>query len=131
MLVFKPIVHRGLEEAIREAEERITALQEGVEADLEWFGRTASDEMVETHTFQNRTFRLETSIGYELYRFHQSQVASVEVHALADYASQVEYGHPGPPPARPYPFFWPVFWSRVPLLWDRLKETLDRALGGT
>lgn len=122
------VTHHGLDTAISEADDLILQLRQGVEGDLEWFGKTSRDEMVATHTFQNRTFRLETSIGYELHRFHESQRAHVEVHALENYASQVEEGHPGPPPARPYPFFYPIFWSNAPLLDDRLQATLDRVL---
>jgi hypothetical protein len=84
--------------------------------------------MVETHTFQNRTFRLEESIGYNVDAFRDFK-ATVDIYATAPYATQVEHGHPGPPPARPYPFFWPVYYKHEPLLWERLEATVETSLG--
>lgn len=120
----------GVEAAIRELDERLAAMREGIERDLNAFGKGAAEEMVETHTFQNRTYRLEESIGYDVDGFGGGNRAQVEVHAEAPYASQVEFGHPGPPPARPYPFFYPVWYKRVPLLDNQLQTTVDAALGG-
>lgn len=118
----------GVEEMQADIDGRLEALLAGVEEDLDWFGRSARDEMVATHTFQNRTFRLERSIGYTLVPWVNG-IAQVTSYAIAPYASQVEFGHPGPPPARPYPFFWPVFYHFEAALWDRVRETMLSTIG--
>ena len=118
----------GVEETLADIDARIAALKDGIRADAERWGKGATDEMVRTHTFQNRTYRLESSIGYHLVAFDGTY--TLGVFASAPYASQVEHGHPGPPPARPYPFFWPVFWEHEPLLYDALQVTLDTSLQG-
>jgi hypothetical protein len=121
----------GLDEALAEIDRRLDTLKQDVHLDLDWFGRTTSNEMVATHTFQNRTFRLETSIGYKAFFWNPSTGWRVEVEASAWYASQVELGHPGPPPARPYPFFWPVWYRYYPdALMEKLQATVTTALGG-
>lgn len=129
MLIPK-ITVTGVEAALREIDERIAAMHDGIEDDLEAFGKGAAEEMVSTHTFQNRTYRLEGSIGYVVTPFSGGTRARVEVHAEADYASQVEFGHPGPPPARPYPFFYPVWFTHLPLLDNDLQVTVDQKLMG-
>ncbi len=129
MLIPK-ITITGVEEALRDVDARFEAMRDGIEGDLDTFGRDAAQEMVDTHTFQNRTFRLEGSIGYDVTPFGPTNHASVELHAMADYASEVEEGHMGPPAARPYPFFWPVFYKRAPLLDNQLQVTVDNALAG-
>lgn len=118
----------GVEETIADVDRRLALMHEGVEQDLDWFGRTTSEEMIETHTFQNRTFRLEGSIGYDVHPFDSADEAAVEVFAHAEYASQVEFGHPGPPAARPYPFFYPVWFKWEPILMERLQGTVEQAL---
>lgn len=118
----------GVEEALAEIDRRLGLLHEGIHDTLDWFGKTTSDEMVETHTFQNRTYRLESSIGYEVTPINGAERMSVNVFANASYASQVEFGHPGPPPARPYPFFWPVFYRWEPAIYDRLQTVVEFAL---
>ena len=117
----------GIEEAIREADDIIAQIERGPVDELEWFGKTTTDEMVRTHTFQNRTFRLESSIGYQVYPI-LGHIFRVKVEATAPYASQVEEGHPGPPAARPYPFFYPVFWAHEPMLQQRVQAWLDHTL---
>jgi hypothetical protein len=121
----------GLEDVLADIDRRIEALKANVHADLDWFGRTATAEMVATHTFQNRTYRLESSIQYKAFFWTPSRGWRVEVEAGAWYASQVEFGHAGPPPARPYPFFWPVFYRWWPdALLERLQGTVERSLSG-
>lgn len=128
MIQFK-IRLTGAEEALADFDRREANAHRYVEEDLEWFGKTAEEQMIQTHTFQNRTFRLEGSIGYDLYVF-QGNFAHLAVFALAPYASQVEFGHPGPPPARPYPFFWPVFYNLSPELLARMDESWNRGWAG-
>ena len=130
--MIKPtLVLTGLDEALAEIDRRLANLHAGIHADLDWFGRTTTEEMVRTHTFQNRTFRLETSIGYKAFFWVAGRGWRVEVEASAWYAEQVEFGHPGPPPARPYPFFWPVYYKYYPeALTERLQATTERTLGG-
>lgn len=118
-----------MDETLAEIDARLARLHENIEADLKWFGEGAADEMKETHTFQNRTYRLESSITYTVYYF-RGGVARVVVEAGMWYASLVENGHPGPPPARPYPFFWPVWWKWEPMLWPQLQTTVEETLGG-
>lgn len=121
---------KGLPEALASIEDKIQALKDAVHADLDWFGKVTTNEMVATHTFQNRTYRLETSIGYKAF-YWTGGAWRVEVEAGAPYASQVEFGHPGPPPARPYPFFWPVWYRYYPdPLFKRIQRNVDYALGG-
>lgn len=117
----------GLDEAVAEIDRRLALMRTNVEKDLEWFGKTTTEEMIETHEFQNRTYRLEGSIDYDLYRF-QGNEANVAVFALAPYASEVEHGHPGPPPARPYPFFYPAFYRWQEPLWEKMQTSVEFAL---
>lgn len=117
----------GVEELQAELDRRLELMHRNVEGALDWFGKTTTEEMIETHTFQNRTFRLEGSIDYDLYVFVGNE-AHLAVFALAPYASQVEEGHPGPPAARPYPFFWPVFYTWEPVLYEKLQTAVEFAL---
>lgn len=118
----------GVDEAIADVTRRLAAMQDGVRQTLDAFGKSASEEMIRTHTFQNRTYRLENSIGYHVADFPEGHF-TLGLFASAPYATQVEFGHPGPPPARPYPFFWPVYYEMEPQLWNQLEVTVHTALG--
>lgn len=105
----------GIPDVIDRLDERHKQARENVQNTLDWFGKGSADEMVRTHTFQNRTYRLEGSIGHSVEPFENGQ-AFASVFALTSYASLVEFGVPGK--SRPYPFFWPVFYKWLPLLRD-------------
>ncbi|CAN5608020.1 hypothetical protein BH24ACT15_BH24ACT15_34840 [soil metagenome] len=120
-MMFPKITLIGVEEAIAELDRREALVHENVEQGLAAWGQQATMQMIETHTFQNRTYRLEGSIGYDVHGWSGTG-AQLAVFALANYSSQVEFGHPGPPPARPYPFFWPVFWNTEPDFWFQMRS---------
>jgi len=119
----------GVEEALAELDRREALARTNIERAMEAWGKKAEQQMIDTHTFQNRTYRLEGSIGYDLYVFVGAH-AHLAVFALAPYASQVEFGHPGPPPARPYPFFWPVFWNLEPEFTENLSAAWTAGWNG-
>lgn len=75
----------GIEQALAEADEILARLEAGPVSELEWFGRTATEQMIQTHTFQNHTYRLENSIGYRVYPI-LSHIFRVAVEATAPYA---------------------------------------------
>jgi hypothetical protein len=118
----------GLDHVLNDIDMKLAAAQQVVMDDLKVFGEGAKDEMVRTHTFQNRTFRLEGSIDYDVIGFEGSGQPHVTVFALTSYASQVEFGVPGR--SRPYPFFWPVFYKWLALLEEKLKDDWPRAFHG-
>lgn len=120
-MIHVTITMHGVEEALAELDRREALVRDNVNSALASWGKAATEQMIETHTFQNRTYRLEGSIDYDVHPF-SGDAASLAVFALAPYASQVEFGHPGPPPARPYPFFWPVFWNLEPEFWFQLEN---------
>ena len=91
---------------------------------LEWFASTVTNEMITQHSFQNRTGRLERSIGYTL-NMVDNQL-QLQVFALAPYAVAVEQGVPGH--SAPYPFFWPTFYKWLPDLYLKLEEGVESAL---
>ena len=126
------IVWSGLDNVLNDIDMRLKQAQHVVMDDLKEFGKGAADEMILTHTFQNRTFRLEHSIGTSWREFDVDvavgQNASASVFALADYASQVEFGVPGR--SRPYPFFWPVWYKWLALLEEKLRDDWPRAFHG-
>lgn len=84
-------------------------IQKGQEAALEWYGKTATDEMREQHDrdaheiqrYINRTYYLTTSIGYDVEKAGGSW--RVRMFAPPYYAEAVEFGTPR---SRAYPFFW-------------------------
>jgi hypothetical protein len=117
------LVWEGLENVLSDIDMKLDAAKQVVRDDLKEFGIGAKGEMVMTHTFQNRTFQLEHSIG-----FSQDEDVSVTVFAMAPYASQVEFGVPGH--SRPYPFFWPVWFKWLTLLEEKLKDDWPRAWHG-
>lgn len=116
----------GVDDAIAELESRFSAAKDAVVEDLKWFGQGAKQEMIDTHTFQNRTFRLEGSIDFDVVHF-TTVGPYVVVFALTEYASQVEFGVPGR--SRPYPFFWPVWYKWVPLLEERMQASWRHGFG--
>lgn len=117
----------GIQETIAELDRRLALAKSGIEADMAWFGEGAKAEMIATHTFQNRTFRLEGSIDYDVHQFDLDG-AYVTVFALTGYATQVEFGQPGR--SRPYPFFWPIWYKWVPLLEEKMQEDWPQAFAG-
>jgi hypothetical protein len=125
-MIWPSLVLTGVPEALADIDARLMALHTEIARDLDWFGRSTTDQMVAEHTFRNRSFRLETSIRYKTYAW-RGDGWRVDVVAGEWYASQVEFGHAN---ARPYPFFWPVIFSWAPLLEDRMQGTLERTLGG-
>lgn len=128
-MITPTITLTGVEEALADIDRRLSIMSDGVTTALDWFGKNATEEMIDTHTFQNRTFRLEGSIDYDVVPASAGdRTAVVAVFAMASYASQVEFGHPGPPPARPYPFFWPVFYKWEPALYERLQTVVEFAI---
>ena len=116
------ITFSGLEAVLTDIDMRLAAAKQVVTDDLTWMGAGAKEEMIRTHTFQNRTFRLEGSIDFDV------TLWAVSVFALTGYASEVEFGVPGR--SRPYPFFWPVWYTWLAMLEERLKDDWPRALGG-
>lgn len=118
----------GLENALSEIDFKLDYAKASVVDDLTYFGQGAKDEMVRTHTFQNRTFRLERSIDYDIIAFTPENPARGVVFALTEYASDVEFGIPGR--SRPYPFFWPVYYKWLALLEEKLSEDWPRAFHG-
>jgi len=129
-MILPTLTFTGLEDVLADIDRRLEDMHAAIHRELDWFGRTTSEEMIATHTFQNRTYRLETSIGYIAYYWTASAGWRVVVEASAPYAEQVEWGHPGPPAARPYPFFWPVFWKWEPVLWERMQASGERTFAG-
>ena len=112
----------GLEAVLTDIDAKLAAAKQVITADLQWMGAGAKDEMVRTHSFQNRTFRLEGSIDYDV------TLSAVTVFALTEYASEVEFGVPGR--SRPYPYFWPVWYKWIAMLEEKLTDDWPRALGG-
>lgn len=114
----------GLDEMI----ERVGGLSQQIKlnltVELEWFGRTATQEMITQHEFINRTGRLERSIGYHIEVVNDH--LQLHVYALAPYAVAVEEGVPGH--SRPYPYFWPAFYKHLPELMERLDAAVHSAL---
>lgn len=127
-MIIPKVTVTGLDAVLADIDNRLARMSAGIRADLDWFGDTTTTEMRETHTFVNRTGYLESSINYAV--LLREGHWDVNVEASAWYAEQVEFGHPGPPPARPYPFFWPVFYKWEPELWERVQATVDRELSG-
>ena len=117
----------GVQETIDELDRRIALRNQNVNRTLEQEGAAMAQEMKDTHTFINRTGWLELSIGHDVTPWLGDR-ARLDQYALAHYASQVEFGHPGPPPARPYPFFWPVFYAREPGLQAQLDAAVHLAM---
>jgi hypothetical protein len=119
----------GLDHVLNDIDLKLAAAQQVVVDDLKEFGAGARDEMVRTHTFQNRTFRLERSIDFDVVAFVPGQEnARATVFALTEYASQVEFGVDGR--SRPYPFFWPVWYKWLALLEEKLRDDWPRAFHG-
>jgi hypothetical protein len=85
-------------------------IQTGQESALEWYGKTATDQMKEQHDrdahaiqrYVNRTYYLSTSIGYDVARVSDG-MWRVRMFAPPFYAEAVEYGTPK---SAAYPFFW-------------------------
>lgn len=117
----------GVDEAIADIDHRVDLMHSGIDDELGRSGDGMKIEMIRTHTFQNRTYRLEGSIGYEVYTFIGNH-AALTMFANEWYASLVEEGHPGPPPARPYPFFWPVWFAMTPGILERLQAVVTATI---
>lgn len=113
----------GLENVLSDIDMKLEAAKQVITDDLREFGEGAKNEMVRTHPFRNRTFRLEGSIDFDVEPFDY-----VTVFALTDYASDVEFGVPGR--SQPYPYFWPVFWKWAALLEAKIADDWPRALHG-
>lgn len=113
----------GLDAALNDIDLKLEAAKQIVTDDMREFGEGAKNEMVQTHTFRNRTFRLEGSLDFDVIPFDH-----VTVFALTGYASDVEFGIPGR--SRPYPYFWPVWWKWYALFEEKLKDDWPRAFGG-
>ncbi len=114
---------KGLDEVLADIDRRLAAAKQVVADDLTWAGQGAKAEMIATHTFQNRTYRLEGSIDFTVE--HEEDFEQLVVFALTAYASMVEFGVPGH--SRPYPFFWPVFYKWQAQLEEKLKEDWPHA----
>lgn len=115
----------GIDDALARLEGLERAIKLAIVVELEWFGRVTTQEMVLTHSFTNRTGRLERSIGYSVESWSGNR-ALVNVFATAPYAQAVEEGTPT---SRPYPFFWQVFYKYLPELQQRLQSAVNEALG--
>lgn len=113
----------GLENVLSDIDMKLEAAKQVITDDLREFGEGAKNEMVRTHPFRNRTFRLEGSIDFDVVPFDY-----VTVFALTEYASDVEFGVPGR--SQPYPYFWPVFWKWAALLEVKIADDWPRALHG-
>lgn len=113
----------GIEETLARIDSLERQILLNVAIELEWFGRTVTDEMVADHTFQNITGQLERSIGYTVESWSAGTIQA-NVFAMAPYAQAVEEGTPT---SRPYPFFWPVIYKYLPVLQDRLQKAVDLA----
>lgn len=73
------------------------------------------------HAYIDRTGRLTRSVGHTVEAW-SSRTITLTVFATMPYAELVEYGTPR---SRPYPFFWPVIWERLPQLESDLQVALD------
>lgn len=113
----------GIDEALARLDGIQQRLRLFITIELEWFGRTVTQEMVLTHSFQNVTGRLERSIGYSVEQWTANAVV-LNVFATAPYAQAVEEGTPT---SQPYPFFWPTFYKWLPELQLRLQKAVDAA----
>lgn len=113
----------GIDDAIARLDGLEARIKLYITVELERFGRIVTAEMVETHTFQNITGRLERSIGYSVEEW-RSGFTVLNVFATAPYAQAVEEGTAT---SQPYPFFWPVFWKHYPELQARLQKAIDEA----
>lgn len=114
----------GIDERIRAMEGLELQLGLNITVALEWFGSTATQEMITQHSFINRTGRLERSIGYHV-ESPRDHFYELHIYALAPYAEAVELGVPGR--SRPYAFFWPAFYTYLPELYERLAEGVATA----
>lgn len=94
-----------------------------ITVELEKFAKTITEIMITQHSFQNRTGRLERSIGYHIEVVPGS--LQLFVYALAPYAIAVEEGVEGH--SRPYPFFWATFYEFLPDLIDGLGSAVAAA----
>ncbi len=113
----------GIEDTLARLDGLERQIATNVAAELEWFGKTTSEEMVATHSFKNITGQLERSIGYTVESWSAGKIL-VNVFAMAPYAQAVEEGTPT---SRPYPFFWPVYYKYLPELQERLQKAVDAA----
>lgn len=113
----------GIDDRIRAVQGVERQLKLNIVVALEWFGRTVREEMIHTHTFRNRTGRLERSMGYTVEAWTASTI-QINVFALAPYARAVEEGTSR---SRPYPYFWQVFYKHLTELYRRLQAAVDSA----
>jgi len=113
----------GIEEVLNRLDSLERQILLNVAIELEWFGRTVTDEMVADHSFQNITGQLERSIGYTIESWNLGTIQA-NVFAMAPYAQAVEDGTPS---SRPYPFFWPVIYKYLPVFQERLQRAVDLA----
>jgi hypothetical protein len=113
----------GIDERIRAVDGLDRQLKLNIVVVLEWFGRTVREEMIHTHTFRNRTGRLERSLGYTVEAWTANTI-QIMVFATAPYARAVEEGTSR---SRPYPYFWPVFYKHLTELYQRLQQAVDSA----
>lgn len=136
----------GLDEAIQQYEMAGKLWLLFATTQMEWFGKTVTEEMVNQppfghpwggphpgageqpvfgqHAFIDHSGYLARSIGYTI-ELWQGQRAVISVFATAPYADAVEFGTTH---SRAYPFFWPVFMKYLPQLEGRMQEAAERAI---
>ena len=114
----------GIDDALDRLDGLERAIRLAIVVELERWGRVVTEEMIQTHSFQNITGRLERSIGYTVEEWRSNAVV-LTVSALAPYAEAVETGTPN---SRPYPFFWPSFYKYLPDLEPRLAAAIAEAI---
>jgi len=113
----------GIDDALARLDGLERQIKLNIVVELERFGRVCTEEMIQTHTFQNITGQLERSIGYTVESYGTSIV--LNLFATAPYAQAVEEGTPT---SRPYPFFFPVFYKHFAELQDRLQRAVTEAV---
>lgn len=112
----------GIDDALARLDGLQRQIDLNIVVELERFGRIVTQEMIQTHTFQNITGRLERSIGYTVEQYGTSIM--LNLFAMAPYAQAVEEGTPT---SRPYPFFFPVLYKYLPDLLPALQRAVNEA----
>jgi hypothetical protein len=114
----------GLDEAKLAAEIAERLMLQYVEAELEWFGQTVSQDAKEDHPYQDRTGELTRSIGFTVESWAMNRI-QVNVFATATYAEAVEFGTSK---SRPYPFLFPKFYLHLDELQFRIQAAVNKAI---
>lgn len=94
-----------------------------ISQELDWFGKTVSEEAKNDHPYMDHTFTLTRSIGYTVEGW-TGRTVQVNVFATASYAGEVEFGTSK---SRAYPFLFPKFYLYLGELQNRLQAAVNRA----